>query len=167
MNDLIDVKTASHVTTGSWYWGPYICLYDPQFKFQHWISLVLKRRQSRFEYSWGIGWCKFNFGSELGLNFVGCRGQSCYKRRFSRRENGARQGQLLSFRVFSRTNPSSFKMFLGSRLAVILTDLHFYRGGSGETKCLKCRHEFFCDARSWWSLVDCYRDLCSDGIFLK
>ena len=56
---------------------------------------------------------------------------------------GPEQGQLLGFRVFSRTNPSSFKMFLGSRLAVILTDLHFYRGGSGETKCLKCRHEFF------------------------
>ena len=56
---------------------------------------------------------------------------------------GPGQWQLPGFRFFSRTNPSSFKMFLGSRLAVILTDLHFYRGGSGETKCLKCRHEFF------------------------
>ena len=61
---------------------------------------------------------------------------------------GPGQGQLLGFRFFGRTNPSSLKMFLGSRLAVILTDLHLYRGGSGETKCLKCRHEFFCDARS-------------------
>ena len=44
---------------------------------------------------------------------------------------GPGQWQLPGFRFFSRTNPSSFKMFLGSRLAVILTDLHFYRGGPG------------------------------------
>ena len=89
---ILPPKCIWHEYCRAWNEGSQIYLNDVDFEFENWISLVLERRQFKFEYSWSIRWCKFHTGFELGLNFVGCWVWSCNKRRFSRRQNRTRVG---------------------------------------------------------------------------